>query len=113
LLGLYNLLFLPQGEDICVAAVREAKEETGVSNLFVVTIECCGLTSNWQFDQLRRKKNHCVSKPNSSKFFQFSGRHRICGNISIQVMYHFVLGKEVPMVEYGELLFLLGNVKTC
>ncbi|GAU14731.1 hypothetical protein TSUD_203800 [Trifolium subterraneum] len=28
-----------QGEDICVAAVREAKEETGVSNLFVVDTE--------------------------------------------------------------------------
>ncbi|CAJ2649389.1 unnamed protein product [Trifolium pratense] len=28
-----------QGEDICVAAVREAKEETGVSNIFVVDTE--------------------------------------------------------------------------
>ncbi|MCH90172.1 nudix hydrolase 2-like, partial [Trifolium medium] len=28
-----------QGEDICVAAVREAKEETGVSNLFMVDTE--------------------------------------------------------------------------
>lgn len=39
-LGLYNLLIPLQGEDICAAAVREVKEETGVSDLFAVPIEC-------------------------------------------------------------------------
>lgn len=43
----YNVLIQPfQGEDICVAAVREVKEETGVSNLFAV-----GLDMKFSVDQ--------------------------------------------------------------
>lgn len=66
-----------QGEDICTAAIREVKEETGVSKS--ITEYCC-LTIDY------------FSKSKAMPFILFSDRNWVCWGFSIQVRVRQIFG---------------------